>query len=241
MQGIRCHPWMKYQVFRESHWTTAIYTLARTFRGCMFSPTEPWARWMELDHMDFRAEPTWWHVGAALHFLLLQVRGDVIVREEHGLQMAHIRQGWVCKMETKQGFVKEKWKFHRRELGYMTWSIPLSYLSVKHKTYKHLASQLIYCTDIISFQHLFSLWFSQFFFIFLYAVKLIRPRDCKNCPLKWYTSSLQHWIKFKLRITMDRMMVDYDLSSLWSLVSWWLTLSQWDIDSIAVWCVCQRR
>lgn len=52
--------------------------------------------------MDFRVGPTCWRVAAALHFLSLQVRGHVVVREEHGLQLAHSRQGWICKVETKQ-------------------------------------------------------------------------------------------------------------------------------------------
>ena len=64
--------------------------------GCVFSPTEPRAHRMELDHVDLRVVPTCWRVGAALHFLLLQVRGHVVVREEHGLQLAHIRQGGIC-------------------------------------------------------------------------------------------------------------------------------------------------
>lgn len=84
-------------------------------RDCKFSPTEPWACWMELDHMDLRADPTCWHVRATLHFLLLKVRGDVIGRKKHRLQVAHIRQGWICKIETKACFfARDNQIFFRR-------------------------------------------------------------------------------------------------------------------------------
>lgn len=84
-----------------------LYARARTFRGCVFSPTEPRARWMELDHVDLKVVPTCWRVGAALHFLLLQVRGHVVVREEHGLQLAHIGQGGICKIRGHREFFSE--------------------------------------------------------------------------------------------------------------------------------------
>lgn len=97
--------------FRELREKTALYSawlyntqslmLIRTFWGCMFSPTESWSCWMQLDHVDFRTYPACWSVDAALHFLWLQVRGYVVVREEHCLQLAHSRQGRICNMETK--------------------------------------------------------------------------------------------------------------------------------------------
>lgn len=62
---------------------------------------------MELDHVDLRVVPTCWRVGAALHFLLLQVRGHVVVREEHGLQLAHIGQGGICKIRGHREFFSE--------------------------------------------------------------------------------------------------------------------------------------
>lgn len=64
---------------------------------------------MELDHVDFGAGPTCCSAGAALHFLRLQLRGQVVVREEHGLQLAHIRQSVICNMGSKQ----EGGRFHK--------------------------------------------------------------------------------------------------------------------------------
>lgn len=58
--------------------------------------------------MDLRAEPTCWHFRATLHFLLLKVRGYVIGRKKHRLQVAYIRQGWICKIEKKHVFFLEK-------------------------------------------------------------------------------------------------------------------------------------
>lgn len=62
---------------------------------------------MELDHVDLRVVPTCWRIGATLQFLLLQVRGHVVVREEHGLQLAHIRQGGICTIRGHREFFSE--------------------------------------------------------------------------------------------------------------------------------------
>lgn len=75
--------------------------LVRTFWGCMFSPTESWSCWMQLDHVDLRTGATCWSVDTALHFLWLQVRGYVVVREEHCLQLARGGQRRICNTETK--------------------------------------------------------------------------------------------------------------------------------------------
>lgn len=59
---------------------------------------------MEFDDVDLTVGPGYRCLGAALHFLSLQVRGHVVVREEHGLQLARSRLVWICEIETEQFF-----------------------------------------------------------------------------------------------------------------------------------------